>query len=707
MEENSIAIEKNAETLNERYELCLERIREFPDSISDSGLREYFKRIKDITLICDRVRKEGIRNAEINHLLFDELSAENFSESFMDPDFCQKKLGDEKCSIFCVWYKEFRSIIPFSFEERLSDIDAVLETTIQIYNTVEEEQVNVGMMQEMIMNEHITDIVYCYLYDYTEEFVEDYVRRDLCDTESFAKNIVMNADLNDLGENSYLYSFGEWITDEQLNTARLMASLSEEKIEKMARAYTGGYIKGFKLSGKDITRKSIVSCFLPLGFERFMREAVRQFEEAGLSVIINRNPVHLINKKLRGNIRPGFYGAFNLQCEYDHNEDMCLFWGKKLEEHKLQALKKACEAHREELKRLSGRACVEIFGIKSEEMVNKKSLMHFSAHQIKVNNDYTFKSHEINNEYMPDDETSFTIIAWPTPSVAEGMSSGFSEEELYENYGEIFDRIIDINTLPIDKWQEIQQCIIDALDRADHVEIKGCGANVTAMSVKLHELKEPDRETNFENCLADVNIPAGEVFTSPMLKGTNGVLNVSYVYIGGYLFRNLKLRFVNGRVTDYACDNFFDAAEGRKLIEKVIFGDREKLPLGEFAIGTNTIAYAAAKKYMIEDKLPVLIAEKTGPHFAVGDTCYSYEEDSETFNPDGKKITARENEVSALRNTDPENAYFGVHCDITIPYEELGSITAVCGRERTDIIRDGKFVLKGTEELNDALYEII
>ena len=110
---------------------------------------------------------------------------------------------------------------------------------------------------------------------------------------------------------------------------------------------------------------------------------------------------------------------------------------------------------------------------------------------------------------------------------------------------------------------------------------------------------------------------------------------------------------------------------------------------------------------MIEDKLPVLIAEKTGPHFAVGDTCYSYEEDIETFNPDGKKITARENEVSALRKTDPENAYFGVHCDITIPYDELGSITAVSGKERIDIIRDGKFVLPGTEELNDALSDII
>ena len=101
--------------------------------------------------------------------------------------------------------------------------------------------------------------------------------------------------------------------------------------------------------------------------------------------------------------------------------------------------------------------------------------------------------------------------------------------------------------------------------------------------------------------------------------------------------------------------------------------------------------------------MPVLIAEKTGPHFAVGDTCYSYEEDIVTVNPDGKKIIARENECSALRHTMPEKAYFHVHTDITLPYDELGRITACCGTDRTDLIRDGRFVLEGTEELNEAL----
>ena len=53
--------------------------------------------------------------------------------------------------------------------------------------------------------------------------------------------------------------------------------------------------------------------------------------------------------------------------------------------------------------------------------------------------------------------------------------------------------------------------------------------------------------------------------------------------------------------------------------------------------------------YQIEDRLPILIAEKTGPHFAVGDTCYSHAEDVAVYNPDGKEIVARDNEISVLQ----------------------------------------------------------
>ena len=69
--------------------------------------------------------------------------------------------------------------------------------------------------------------------------------------------------------------------------------------------------------------------------------------------------------------------------------------------------------------------------------------------------------------------------------------------------------------------------------------------------------------------------------------------------------------------------------------------DHETLPLGEFAIGTNTTAYVFANKHDIVYKLPILIVEKMEAHFAVGDTCYSRAEDVYVTNPDGKEIISR------------------------------------------------------------------
>ena len=74
------------------------------------------------------------------------------------------------------------------------------------------------------------------------------------------------------------------------------------------------------------------------------------------------------------------------------------------------------------------------------------------------------------------------------------------------------------------------------------------------------------------------------------------------------------------------------------------------------------------------------------------------------YNPDGKEILARENECSALCASDPSQAYFGCHTDITIPYDELGEVAVVhADGTETVLIRDGRFVLPGTEALNEPL----
>ena len=385
--------------------------------------------------------------------------------------------------------------------------------------------------------------------------------------------------------------------------------------------------------------------------------------------------------------------------------DSAVYYDKAFRDRKLSVLKTAYEQYKKEAAEYAGPAVVETFGEDSFSPVNKEEAWSFTEKQQRLFLEYRNLSMPVVNQYIPGDETSFTIIAFPLPSIGP-------------DFEEIFKETIDINTLDYVKYQKIQQHIIDALDRAEYVEVLGNGTNRTNLRIDLAELSDPASQTRFENCVADVNIPLGEVFTSPRLSGTEGLLHVGSVYISGIQFKDLTMEFKEGRVTSVSCGNFLEellplageqekkeAAEaGRKLVVQEIMNQHETLPMGEFAIGTNTTAYAMARKFDITQLMPILIMEKTGPHFAIGDTCYSHSEDHKVYNTDGKEIVARENEKSRLRDTDSEQAYFNVHTDITIPYDEISAITACFADGRqVDIIREGKFCLEGTEALNEPL----
>ena len=105
------------------------------------------------------------------------------------------------------------------------------------------------------------------------------------------------------------------------------------------------------------------------------------------------------------------------------------------------------------------------------------------------------------------------------------------------------------NTLDYKLYERIQQTIIETLDTCQWVEIKGCNGNETDLIIHLHELEDIKKQTNFENCVADVNIPVGEVFTSPVLAGTGGVLHVKKVYLNGLQFKDLKLSLIHIFIT--------------------------------------------------------------------------------------------------------------------------------------------------------------
>ena len=727
-----ILLQEENDAVRERYELSMERIRSMNTEEMQLPYGCYFKKvsafIRRIERLAKRVEETGLsREAgldgalltleelrEENHALYQDILPENYGESFANPDYAVEVLGDGYGQLLSFLYTEIRADIVYAFEMRLMNITILNELFLEIYNIFAQawEEGRKAPQEQLIK-----DSLYWFVSDYAEVTVDWRIREGLDPALSFGTDIVMEQDLTDL---RYLYAYGEYVSETEIKLASFMNSLPQETIDQMASTYTEGFRKGFQVMGRDLKKKRTVVVEFQLGFERMIRRAVEYFREMGLEPICYRAAVESVNRRANG--RRGYYGTSpNKQYDYDHRYDSALYMGNAFKERKLAVLRSAYETRRKEAAWCAGPALVETFGEEGFTPVNKKTALALNAHQEALTLAYANESRRIANQYMPGDETSFTIIAFPKP-------------EIGPEFEEVFRETIRINTLDYEKYQKIQQRIIRALDEASHVLITGRGGNETYMKVSLHPLKDREKETNFENCVSDVNIPLGEVFTSPILKGTEGLLHVKNVYVEDYQFRNLRMVFKDGKVTEYSCGNFEDAGaagaagndkgagaagndkaagaagdarrQGQALVKQVIMRNHDWLPLGEFAIGTNTTAYAVARRFSIGDKLPILIAEKMGPHFAVGDTCYSFAEDSPMYNPDGREVIARDNEISLLRKTDMSKAYFSCHTDITIPYSELGDIKAVrADGSRIDIIRQGRFVLEGTEELNEALDE--
>ena len=671
------------ELLLERFMLAKERVLEIlTEHTVRQPFEDYFYRTASfladtVTVMEQEVQERTLGELqEQNRKLYQDIRPENYDTCYGNPDYARKTLG-EYGPAFSFLYAELRGAIVFAYEKRLWDMTVLLELFLEVYASFNQEEIPSEKETEGILKSYVND--------YCQDMVERRIREGIDPALDFASGIVRNSDLTDL---RYLYYYGEYVSDNEIGVAEFLNSLSQEEIDAMAFTYTEGYRIGFITGRKDIRKKKTVNIRYNLGFERMVRAAVLQFEKMGLKPVIYRHAAHVVNKK--NQMRIGYTGGIlNPQYDYDHRQDSALFLDTDFMKRKLRAMQTSYEKYRDLAGVHGGPACIETFGENPFSPVGKDTAWSFGEAQQKLQTQMDNESGQIVNRYIRGDERSFTIIAYPVP-------------EIGGNYPEIFREIVKINTLDYEKYQKIQQTIIDTLDTCEWVEIRGKDENETDLLIHLHTLENPERQTNFENCVADVNIPVGEVFTSPVLAGTGGILHVKKVYLNGLQFRDLKLTFDCGQVIDYSCSNFEDEEQNRKYIEDNILFHHNKIAMGEFAIGTNTTAYVAAQKYDIADRLPILIAEKMGPHFALGDTCYSWAEDTPVYNPDGKEIIARDNEISALRKEDLKLAYYGCHTDVTIPYDELDTIAVIDDDgESTCIIRGGRFVLPGTEALNE------
>ncbi len=686
----------------ERYELSTERIEGIrKDNILKNPYLSYFETVSEFIQNLQKINELGksgklcklsLEEAKYwNQLLYKDILGDNYEKSYANPEYTYLIAKNNTCNVevwkyLCYLYSQLRALIPYAYEGNTELLTIYFELFIQIYGILARSY---SKEDEPTAQREIFEALYWFERDNLDIIVTEGLEGKLDPEKDFAYRLIMDSDLS---SERYLYDFGEYISENETGLVRFLNQLPEEDIASMARTYTEGYRIGFEKAGKPLDRKITVNIRYQLGLELMVREAIRQFEDMGLKVVIYRSATLASELSVGGRAGAGYSSTpANRQYDYDHREDKALFFDREYSKRRLDIIKRTYERNKRLANGHAGPAVIETFGEKPFSPKAKDTAIRFTEEGQKLWVSYSEKAGRLTNEYIIGEERSFTVIAYPIP-------------EIGARFEDIFRETVKLNTLDYRLYESIQQKLIDALDTAERVHIEGKNGNETDLIVELFELSDPKKETIFENCVADVNIPVGEVFTSPVLKGTNGLLHVKEVFLDGLKYLDLRLWFKDGMIESYSCANFDTEEENNKYIRENLLFHHDSLPLGEFAIGTNTTAYRMSRDYGIEDRLPILIGEKTGPHFAVGDTCYSREEEVRVYNPDGKEIVAKSNEISDMRESAPEKAYFYCHTDITIPYDELKHINAVHkDGSVTSVIEDGLFVLKGTEELNGPL----
>ena len=670
-EENSKILKGYEEGLERIKEICLET----ENCMELNELYKFFNHVGKFILklasMESSIDEEYFRMKNFeelkseNYELYKELIGNNYNTSYANPKYAVEVLGEEIGQLLSAFYVRIRQGISYAFKNRIFSLEENNQIFIKVFNSIKENGIHYNLLKNIITKPFLDRGALLRDKRYINE-------EGLNPNFTLYSDNVLNVNFTDL---KYLFRLDKYISENEIRMAEFLIKYPMNKIEIFSKSVVEAFLRGFIIDNKDRGNRNVVRLIYWVGQEVIIKQLIKEFKCQGFECVFQMAESTSPNK----------------QYDYDHRFDNSLYLDEIYTKLKEETYDTAFKLTEQYINMSCGPMIFESFGERPFSPENKKEPLKLSEEQEELTRTHENNLDQIYEKYEPNDKTSFCIVALPNPEIGEE----------FEN---IFEDTLKINMMDNKIHEDIQQKIIDTLDKGEYVHVVGKSGNQTDIKVKLPEIKDPENQTNFVNCVADVNIPLGEVFTSPELKGTNGILHIQDVFLG-FKYKDLKLTFKDGYVADYTCSNFDNEKENKEYVKENLMECHKELPLGEFAIGTNTEAYVMAQKYGIIEVLPILIIEKMGPHFAIGDTCFSWSEDLPVYNLLNKKeIVARDNEKSILRKEDISKAYTGVHTDITIPYEEIGFIAVITkDGNKIDIIRDGRFVLEGTEKLNEPL----
>lgn len=622
---------------------------------------EFVNSCSEKLVIAQRVRQSYSKymTLEQNDAMFGKIAA-NYSTSFSNPEYL-KKQGFPDADLL--------SVIHHIFDKSLRNV--MLSRPIFVWNKSD---------LLVVLKKYFVDFDRAKLQSELDKqtCASQYKQGDSRMSESSTIDNCYNHVLQKANGNNldWMAGYGVYISAVEQEMCKFWYELPEEIINKIALHIVDAFFHGFISQSRYVDGRTNVRMMYAIGQEALAQKVVEIFRSREMEPII---------------LQPSSV-AYPEQCLADHVHDGSICIEEESYQTQIDAYSAATDKYREYIKNTCGFIRIGTFGSKVSSITPSEYSYHPSEEVLKMHRRVVIAKRSIEAKVLRPDNLSFCSVVFPDKRVGD-------------NFMEVFNEFYKLNTENSEPYELIQKELIDILDKCDSVRLVGMNGNKTDITVSVGPLDDEEKQTNYLNCGGDINIPHGEMFTTPMLKGTNGVLNVKEIYLRDKYYKNLKLNFYNGRVVDYGCDNFDDLDKNKKYVFENLLNGMENAPMGELSIGTNTLAYKIAEELNLFPRLPILLAEKMGPHIAVGDPCFARGEDSPVINVyGGKEMVARDNELTKLRETDP-GCYVNFHTDITIPFNEMGLFVGMDRKtkEKHVIIKDGLFVPKVADKLNDNL----
>ena len=182
-------------------------------------------------------------------------------------------------------------------------------------------------------------------------------------------------------------------------------------------------------------------------------------------------------------------------------------------------------------------------------------------------------------------ELNWVIVPFPCNAFAQEANM-----DLFSYFDFVMKALLLDKEDPVKEWTEIQKKqdkFVEILDKVEKIQVLGEDTDLT-VSVKGRK---------WVNCCGRVNLPDGEVFTSPLEDSVNGHIRFTYPGIyGGREVENIYLEFKNGKVTKATAD------KAEELLHEIIAIEGADV-LGEFAFGTNYGVTKFTKNMLFDEKM--------------------------------------------------------------------------------------------------------